>query len=132
MLNKPPQWARIRVVRPTARSKLEHLFVYGTLKPGHENAHLLDAIGGTWRPACVVGILRPSGWAAGMGYPALTLDANGGEVRGFVFSSERLADFWVALDEFEGKDYARVMTTATLDDGSSIAAHVYVMRKAKA
>ncbi len=106
--------------------KPEHLFVYGTLKPGHENAHLLEAIGGTWRAASVRGVLRPSGWAAGKGYPALTLADAGEEVRGFVFSSERLAGHWAGLDAFEGSDYRRVAAIATLDDGSRIEAQVYV------
>jgi len=106
----------------------ENLFVYGSLKPGHQNAHLLEAIGGTWLAASVVGSLQDTGWGAGIGYPALTLDANGGEVHGFVFSSERLTEHWHELDDFEGAEYARVMTTVTLDDGRLLEAHVYVAR----
>src|SRR5215475_4089471 len=98
----------------------ENLFVYGSLKPGHENAHLLEAIGGTWQAASVRGVMQPTGWGAGMGYPALTLDDHGSDVRGFVFSSERLGKFWKKLDEFEGDEYERVLATVTLDDGESI------------
>jgi gamma-glutamylcyclotransferase (GGCT)/AIG2-like uncharacterized protein YtfP len=106
----------------------EHLFVYGSLKPGHENAHLLEAIGGAWQAASVVGNLLPTGWGAGIGYPALALDARGGEVHGFVFTSRRLAEHWNELDEFEGAEYERVMTTVTLDDGRPVEAYVYVAR----
>jgi gamma-glutamylcyclotransferase (GGCT)/AIG2-like uncharacterized protein YtfP len=80
---------------------IQRLFVYGTLKPGHANAHLLEAIGGTWQPASVVGTLHPEGWGAGQGYPALVLDETGSDVRGVVFTSERLPQHWQELDEFE-------------------------------
>ena len=113
-------------MRAKPEIQVEHLFVYGSLKPGHENAHLLEAIGGTWRAASVRGAMRPTGWGAGMGYPALTLDDDGSEVRGFVFSSERLAEHWARLDEFEGSDYRRVATLVILEDGSRIEAQVYV------
>src|SRR5262249_27350336 len=104
----------------------EHLFVYGSLKPGHANAHLLEAIGGTWQAATMRGHMRNEGWGAGLGYPALMLDESGPAVSGFVFSSETLADHWAALDEFEGGDYARVNASALLDDGRTIATWVYV------
>lgn len=116
-----------RRVRAAAKT-VEHLFVYGTLKPGHENAHLLEAIGGTWRRGSVVGVMRPSGWAAGMGYPVLTLEPGSAAVPGWVFSSERLANCWSMLDDFEGDDYERVMTTARLDGGDAVSACVYVAR----
>jgi gamma-glutamylcyclotransferase (GGCT)/AIG2-like uncharacterized protein YtfP len=108
---------------------VQRLFVYGTLKPGHANARLLEAIGGTWQAASVVGTLQAKGWAAGEGYPALILDRSGAEVHGFVFSSERLAQNWQTLDEFEGDDYERVLTTARIDSGGTIETYVYVARK---
>jgi gamma-glutamylcyclotransferase (GGCT)/AIG2-like uncharacterized protein YtfP len=88
---------------------IQRLFVYGTLKPGHANAHLLETIGGTWQPASVIGTLLPVGWGADQGYPALMPDENGAEVHGLVFTPERLAQHWRALDQFEG-DYERVLT----------------------
>ena len=121
-----PPGPTLVTMRQNPEARLEHLFVYGSLKRGHENAHLLEAIGGSWRAASVVGVMRPTGWGAGMGYPALTLDASGGAVRGFVFSSSRLADHWAELDAFEGSDYRRVVAIATLDDGGTIEAQVYV------
>jgi gamma-glutamylcyclotransferase (GGCT)/AIG2-like uncharacterized protein YtfP len=108
---------------------IQRLFVYGSLKPGHANAHLLEAIGGTWLPASVLGTLHPVGWGAGQGYPALMLDENGAEVRGLVFTSEHLAQHWQALDEFEGDDYERVLTTARIESGGTVEAYVYVARK---
>jgi gamma-glutamylcyclotransferase (GGCT)/AIG2-like uncharacterized protein YtfP len=108
---------------------LQRLFVYGSLQPGHTNAHLLEQVGGTWQAASVVGMLRPEGWGAPQGYPALTLDERGTQVRGFVFSSEKLAQHWQRLDEFEGADYERVLTTASVDGDGTIEAYVYVLNR---
>ena len=106
----------------------ERLFVYGTLQPGHANAHLLEAIGGSWQPASVVGTLYAKGWAATEGYPALVLEEDGEEVEGYVFSSERLARHWERLDAFEGEGYRRVVARARLEDGRTVEAYVYVLR----
>ncbi len=81
---------------------LERLFVYGTLGPGRPNEHILSAIDGGWAPASVRGTLRQEGWGAALGYPGIDLDENGNEVAGFLFTAEKLADHWIALDAFEG------------------------------
>lgn len=109
---------------------LERLFVYGTLAPGRVNAHLLEAVGGAWEAAWVRGRLYPEGWGAALGYPALVLDPSGARVDGFVFSSDRLAAHWPALDDFEGDAYRRVRTTVTRANGSTVEAFVYVLRHA--
>lgn len=101
------------------------LFVYGTLAPGRPNEHLLADVPGEWEPATVNGTLFPEGWGAAAGYPGIVLDARGGEVRGFVFSSENLAEHWARLDEFEGEGYERVLTTVKLEDGTSVEAYIY-------
>ena len=109
---------------------LERLFVYGTLGPGRPNEHILSAIGGDWAPASVRGTLRQEGWGAALGYPGIDLDENGNEVAGFLFTSEKLADHWIALDAFEGAAYTRVLTTVTLQDGSTVDASIYALRVA--
>lgn len=107
----------------------QNLFVYGTLAPGRPNEHVLSALGGTWQPGTVKGHLKQRGWAAEMGYPALVLDEDGEEIKGFIFSSEHLAERWDALDDFEGEQYKRVLAEVYLDDGSSTEAYIYVLRK---
>ena len=107
----------------------QRLFVYGTLAPGRPNEHVLAPLGGDWQPAAVRGHLMQLGWGAAMGYPALMLDEAGEEVRGFVFSAEGLAAFWDTLDAFEGEQYERILTTARLEDGSTVAAYVYVLAR---
>ena len=101
------------------------LFVYGTLAPGGPNEHILASIPGTWEPAIVIGRLFQEGWGAAAGYPGIVLDEQGGEIKGFLFSSESLVEHWSRLDEFEGAGYERVLTTARLNDGNTVDAYIY-------
>ena len=105
----------------------QRLFVYGSLAPGRQNEHILAPLGGTWQAAAVRGRLRMEGWGASLGFPGLVLDPAGEEVKGQVFSSEKLADFWPELDEFEGAQYARVLVEAVLTEGGAVEAYVYVL-----
>ena len=104
---------------------IQRLFVYGTLAPGRPNEHILARVPGKWEPATVTGRLVQEGWGAAEGYPAIVLDQRGGEVEGFVFSSDNLTEHWNRLDEFEGENYERVLTTAKLKDGSPVEAYIY-------
>jgi gamma-glutamylcyclotransferase (GGCT)/AIG2-like uncharacterized protein YtfP len=76
----------------------------------------------------VNGTLRAEGWGAAMGYPGIDLNKRGGEVEGFLFSSESLAGHWAALDEFEGEAYERVLAEVKLKDGSTVDAYIYTLR----
>jgi gamma-glutamylcyclotransferase (GGCT)/AIG2-like uncharacterized protein YtfP len=69
--------------------------------------------------------LLREGWGAAAGYPGIVLDEHGAKVEGLIFSSEQLADHWARLDQFEGDGYERVLTTATLDDGTTVDAYIY-------
>lgn len=88
----------------------------------------MTTMGGDWEPASVRGRLVEKGWGTEMGYPGLIIDDHGEEIRGFVFSSSRLAEQWTDLDAFEGDEYERVVTNVTLAGGEQIEAHVYVLR----
>ena len=109
----------------------DRLFVYGTLAPGRPNAHVLAEVPGTWAPASVKGTLRQEGWGAAVGYPGIVLDERGGEVQGFIFSSEALAAHWTRLDAFEGDGYERVVTLAELGDGTVVEAYVYALKASR-
>ena len=78
------------------------------------------------------GNLFESGWGAGLGYPGLVLDPEGGEVPGWVLTSEGLAGRWEALDAFEGEDYRRVLASVTLEGGETVAAFVYAVEEGEA
>ncbi len=107
---------------------MERLFVYGTLQPGKPNEHVLNAIGGEWEPATVKGNLVKAGWGSSMGYPGLVLDESGDEVQGHIFASANLSAKWAELDEFEGNDYERVLTSVTLQSGAQMQTYIYVLR----
>ncbi len=107
---------------------INSLFVYGTLAPGRPNEHVLKKIGGTWRKGSVTGILHQEGWGATMGYPAITLDVNGKEVNGFVFSSDDFSSYWEELDEFEGSEYERVIVKVNLKNEATIDAYIYTLK----
>jgi len=106
---------------------MPHLFVYGSLAPGRDNADLLAGIPGRWEPATVTGTLHAQGWGAALGFPGLVLDPHGDEVAGLVFTSDELPAHWPRLDDFEGEGYMRVITSARLAGGSVVKAHVYCL-----
>ena len=107
---------------------MDKLFVYGTLAPGRPNHHILGKLAGTWEQATVKGTLRQAGWGADMGYPGINLDKHGDEIQGFLFSSEKLPEFWAWLDEFEGPAYKRVLTEVKLTDDRTVLANIYSLR----
>ena len=106
---------------------IQRLFVYGSLQPGGDNAHVLAGVAGDWAPATVRGRLLEAGWGAGIGYPGLLIDDDGEEVRGFVLTSTALDGEWDRLDKFEGSEYERVQSSVTLADGRQVTAFVYVV-----
>ena len=111
------------------RYMTDRLFVYGTLAPGRPNEHVLADVPGKWEPAIVKGKLFQGGWGAALGYPGIVLDGLGGDVHGFIFSSDELSAHWARLDAFEGDGYERVETSAELEDGTVVKAHIYTLKK---
>jgi len=107
---------------------VERLFVYGSLRPQGQNAHILEGIRGDWERGWVWGRLSQGGWGSALGYPALTLDAHAEVVEGEVLTSSTLHEHWERLDEFEGSEYQRVRATVSVEDGSQVEAFVYVLR----
>lgn len=106
---------------------MEYLFVYGTLGPGRPNEHVMQKIGGTWEAGSIKGRLMEAGWGAEMGFPGLVLDEAGDVIKGHVFMSENLSLHWQALDDFEGEEYRRTLTTVTLSEGGTVEAYVYAL-----
>lgn len=112
---------------PPGDRTVHRLFVYGSLAPGRPNAHLLADVPGCWEPATVAGTLHRQGWGAAMGFPGIVLGEGGGEVEGFVFSSEQLPAHWARLDAFEGDGYDRVMARVKLAGGAVVDACLYAL-----
>ena len=109
---------------------MDRLFVYGTLAPGRPNHHVLKDISGHWEAATLKGNLFDEGWGAEQGCPGIVPSTDGDEVEGFVLSSNRLAEYWSMLDEYEGSGYQRVLVMVTLESGSTIEAYVYALIRA--
>jgi gamma-glutamylcyclotransferase (GGCT)/AIG2-like uncharacterized protein YtfP len=108
---------------------IKKLFVYGTLRPGHPNEHILKNIGGSWEKASVNGFVHEGNWGSALGYPAITLDKDGSQVDGFLFSSDAISEHWSYLDEFEGSAYKRVLTAVTLQNGTLSEAYIYALKR---
>lgn len=106
---------------------MEHLFVYGTLAKGRANEHKLSDIKGTWEEAYVMGSLFQEGWGSQMGYPGIKLEDEDNQVEGFIFSSNEFDKKWIELDNFEGKEYQRVLTKAYLKSGKTLNVYIYAL-----
>jgi gamma-glutamylcyclotransferase (GGCT)/AIG2-like uncharacterized protein YtfP len=106
---------------------MERLFVYGTLQPGHSNAHILENIGGEWLAGSVTGTYYERGWGAAADFPGIVLDKNGPRVKGYLFFSASLAPHWLMLDEFE-EGYDRIEVDVDTIDGQRLTAWVYQLQ----
>ncbi len=65
---------------------MKPLFVYGTLQPGHDNAWLLEQIGGEWLAGSVSGTYYARGWGAAADFPGVVLSPEGRAYRAICFS----------------------------------------------
>lgn len=110
------------------RISMNCLFVYGTLCPNRENAHILAAIEGDWQRASVHGTIHILDWGPDQGLPAIVLNPQDPEVAGYLFSTDQLAQNWQMLDEFEGFQYERVAVEVTGATGEKVSAWTYVMK----
>ncbi|WP_343463654.1 gamma-glutamylcyclotransferase family protein [Pantoea sp.] len=106
---------------------MKPLFVYGTLQPGHSNAHILENIGGEWQSGSVTGTYYARGWGAAADFPGIVLDSHGDRVSGYLFYSDHLQAHWPMLDEFEA-GYDRVDVTVTTAEGSQVTAWIYELQ----
>jgi gamma-glutamylcyclotransferase (GGCT)/AIG2-like uncharacterized protein YtfP len=114
------------------------LFVYGTLAPGQVNAHVLAPLSGAWTEAQISGSLHDAGWGAAHGCPGaqlvdndihkITVDSHSPSVvKGVLFESTDLADYWQKLDDFEGTEYQSEITMARLVTGEYRRCVVYTV-----
>ena len=106
---------------------MDSLFVYGTLRPGHSNAHILESIGGEWQAGFVTGTFYARGWGAAADFPGIVLHADGPRVEGYLFISSNLEAHWPMLDEFED-GYDRVEVMVTTAEGDQVQAWIYQLQ----
>jgi gamma-glutamylcyclotransferase (GGCT)/AIG2-like uncharacterized protein YtfP len=110
---------------------VQRLATYGTLGPGRPNHHQLAGLEGRWLRGAVTGRLVDLGWGAELGFPALVLDPEGGEVEVDVLESPALDGHWPRLDAFEGPGYRRTSVVVTTDEGP-LTAYLYVLAEPEA
>lgn len=106
----PPPVEAARIGHPDHR-----LVVYGTLRPGEPNHHLVAPLG-SWRPVMVRGCVGD--WC---GYPILRWDPDGPPVPAALVTTERLPTAIAGLDRFEGPAYRRRLVVAETDTGPVLA-----------
>ncbi|MCE0491234.1 gamma-glutamylcyclotransferase [Pantoea sp. Mb-10] len=106
---------------------MKPLFVYGTLQPGHANAHILENIGGKWQSGSVAGTYYARGWGAAADFPGIVLNSHGDRVSGYLFFSDQLQAHWPMLDEFEA-GYDRVEVTVSTENGEKVTAWIYQLQ----
>lgn len=106
---------------------MERIFVYGTLRPGHANAFILENIGGEWLAGQVNGTFYARGWGEAADFPGIVLDADGMPVDGYLFVSDNLTAHWPMLDAFEA-GYDRVEVLVTTLTGEQVTAWVYQLQ----
>lgn len=101
------------------------LAVYGTLAPGEENHGQLDGLTGSWSPGAIRGRIVATSWGEYIGYPALVLDRDAGEIALQVFASPDLPAHWQRLDTFETEAYRRTPVEVETPAGL-VAAWIYL------
>ncbi len=114
-----------RFDRPSTR-----LAVYGSLAPGKSNHEIIKDIAGTWNPGFVRGDLLRKGWGTHVGFPGMTWDPKSrNRINVQVFTSEDLPEHWDRLDDFEGKDYLRILVPVESLADAPIVANIYRVRR---
>lgn len=97
----------------------ERLCVYGTLRPGQENHHLMAPLKGQWDEITYPGYFSPADQS--YGYPRIAWTPHGDENPGKLVTSSKLPAHWAGLDEFEGEDYCRLLTLVQTKAGPLVA-----------
>jgi gamma-glutamylcyclotransferase (GGCT)/AIG2-like uncharacterized protein YtfP len=101
------------------------LAVYGSLRPGHENHHVVQDIKGEWFDGTVEG--RMGSWGP---YRRLIVGASASEqIPVCVLRSADLPYHWERLDSFEGSAYQRIVCPIHTDRGV-IFGNVYAVTEA--
>lgn len=100
----------------------ERLCVYGTLRSGEENYHLMEPLNGQWHDVTYSGYF--SAPDNSYDYPRVAWTPNGDTNPGELVISEKLPMHWASLDAFEGKDYCRLLTIVE-GQGAQWVANIY-------
>lgn len=108
---------------------VRHLCIYGRMRPGGPDAHVLEPLGGTWSECEFPGHLQSDGQCSLDQCPGLAWAPTREWNAGFLLTSDRLAGTWAELDAKEGAEYARLLIPVRIGDGETVA-NIYVSRGA--
>jgi len=104
------------------------LCIYGRMRPGGPDAHVLEPLGGTWAEATFPGYLQ--GGACTLDEcPGLAWSPDGEWNDGFILTTDKLATFWEYLDAKEGENLTRLLTPVHSGE-QYLVANIYVSRDA--
>ena len=93
------------------------------------NFEILNDLKGNWKKGYVLGKLLNLDTGEDYGYPVLELDNKGSKIHGMILESKDIEKNINKIDEFEGKEYLRVVSNIFFEDGSKTLAYVYVRKK---
>lgn len=110
--------------RPSTR-----LAVYGSLAPGEVNHHVIETVAGNWERGFVRGEVQMKGWGSHVGFPGLTwLPSRGEPVPVRLLTSRELPAHWSRIDEFEGRDYVRILVLVEGVRDDPLVTNLYQLR----
>jgi hypothetical protein len=104
------------------------LCVYGRMRPGGPDAHVLQPLGGEWTEATFPGYLQDGSCSIDQ-CPGLAWTPSGDMNHGLILSSPGLQDAWHDLDAKEGSHLIRLLTPVFAGDTETVA-NIYVSRDA--
>lgn len=114
-----PHDASVDTAFSTSMGAHERLCVYGTLRPGEENHHLMKPLKGQWDDVTYRGYFSPPDES--YEYPRIAWAPHGEENPANLMISSQLPSHWAELDAFEGDDYCRLLTIVKGGSGLMIA-----------
>ena len=143
-LNKKENISHIAVsdLESAALTELEKTFIdtykpekvlisYGTLAPNRSNHSVVEHIKGIWLEGIIKGQLENLGWGAELGYLGFRHAPTGEqeEIKAFILISDELIVNWQMLDEFEGKEYRRILSKYELLNGEIGVGYIYAVNQ---
>ncbi|WP_338409424.1 hypothetical protein [uncultured Flavobacterium sp.] len=108
---------------------MNKLFVYRNLSPEKSNKDLLNHLNGTWEKGFIWGKLYVDVLDVIPKRLGVRFDHNHEKIKGYLFSSKELKNYWNKLDILEGEAYECIKVTVFIDDGKKdIKANIYVLK----
>ncbi len=106
------------------------LIIYGSLAPDRPNHSKIKHIAGCWKKGIIKGKLENKGWGADLGYGGFkhTNIKEQEVIEAFILFSNELDKYWQFIDEFEGKEYNRILVKYELENGEIGIGNIYALK----